>query len=797
MRSQRVEALQVAISAIIAVTTGALLYLPRPVVVRAGRDGWMAVGVAALLGMVLAWCWWALYFGPERAPGERTAGDRPGWGDRLLAAGFAGYVTYLAVVLVAQVTTVFATVLPEMPVAVFAAGTALTGWVLAAYGLEAVYRSGQVLFPLMVGASVLNLAVVLAGNVDMRELTPVLETGVGPVTTALPVAFAFSGASAVVLAAAGRLRDPGRVRWALPLAVALSGLLLVAYTAAAVAVLGASEVARSTFPVLSLIRQVRASLFLLRLEILTLFAWLTGAFVHLGLLLTAAGTAVARALPGRPQWHGVVTAVIAAGAGWVGVVAFASGPVLLHHVERFFPAVSIAGTAFLLAGGWLSLQARRSGRPRPPATPTGSPRMGGMEEPPREGPDPAETIPSSKASGPDASPNEGGSGSQVRSAEPGSRRAAALGMLALSAGLFLGGCYGRIEPEQAAVVTVLGIDRARGDRLLLTVEIVGAPTTGPREQPGSIAHRLLQAEGRSLLDAQRQLELLAGREILWSHVNVVLVGRDLARSGLEPVLDTLSRRYTFRRNAFLFVTDGPAGRFLQRLQPAFGAPRFVAFQRMMLRPSARLGPPIDLNAFLRTVGHGGEDPAVPVVDLAASTPSEPMVRRVALFRGLRMVALADEPATRGLYWLTGQQEVDRLVWPCPGDPPDRGFGVTAVRSSNRRSVRWTPAGPAASVRVRIEADVEEWQCPEPLTTSALPRAQAAAARAVGRDVAALLQLARREGIDPVGFGLELHRRDPAAWRGVSPQWRRRLASLRVGVQVDVHLRRTGLTMGAP
>ncbi len=290
MRSQRVEALQVAINATIAVTTGALLYLPRPVVVRAGRDGWMAVGVATLLGVVLAWCWWALYFRPERAPGERTAGDRPGWGDRLLAAGFAGYVTYLAVVLVAQVTTVFAPVPPEMPVAVFAAGTARTGWVLAAYGLEAVYRSGQVLFPLMVGASVLNLAVVLAGNVDMRELTPVLETGVGPVATALPVAFAFSGASAVVLAAGGRLRDPGRLRWALPLAVALSGLLLVAYTAAAVAVLGVSEVARSTFPVLSLIRQVRASLFLQRLEILTLFAWLTGTFVHLGLLLTAAAT---------------------------------------------------------------------------------------------------------------------------------------------------------------------------------------------------------------------------------------------------------------------------------------------------------------------------------------------------------------------------------------------------------------------------------------------------------------------------------------------------------------------------
>ncbi|WPD18580.1 Ger(x)C family spore germination protein [Thermaerobacter composti] len=780
MRSQRVEAVQVAINAIIAVTTAALLYLPRPVVVRAGRDGWMAVGLATLLGMALAWCWWALFFRPERAPGEQASGTRPGWGDRLLAAGLAGYATYLAAVLVAQVATVFATVLPEMPVAVFAAGTALTGWVLAAYGLEAVYRSGQALFPLMVGASVLNLAVVLAGNVDVRELTPLLETGLGPVMAALPVALAFAGEAVVVLAAAGRVRDPGRLRRALPLAVALSGLLLVAYTAAAVAVLGATEVARSTFPVLSLIRQVRASLFLLRLEILTLFAWLTGAFVHLGLLLTAAGTAASRALSVRSRWHGVVTAVPAAGAGWLGVVAFESGPMLLDHVERIFPAVSMTGMAFLLVGGWLSLKGRRSSRPRPPTPRTGSPRLDGREE-----------------TGSAASAKAGPSRLEVRGAAPGSRRAAALGMLALSAGLFLGGCYGRIEPEQAAVVTVLGLDRTRSDRLLLTVEIVGAPTTGPMEQPGSIAHRLLHAEGQSLLDAQRRLELAAGREMLWSHVNVVLVGRDLARSRLEPVLDTLSRRYTFRRNAFLFVTDGPAGRFLHRLQPAFGAPRFVAFQRMMLRPSARLGPPIDLNSFLRTVGHGGEDPAVPVVDLAASTPSEPMVRRVALFRGMRLVAMADEPATRGLYWLTGQQEVDRLVWPCPGDPPGRGFGATAVRSSSRRSARWTPEGPAASVRVRVEADVEEWRCTEPLTTAALPRAEAAAERAVRRDVAALIDLARRQGVDPAGFGLELHRRDPAAWRTVASRWRRRVASLPVSVQVDVHLRRTGLTMGAP
>lgn len=738
MYSRAIEAAQVSVNAIILTTTAALLSLPGPLVARAGQDAWLAVLAGTLLTMAYAWLLWALYFRPERSPGEPDAAGRVPWQGRALALAFGAYAIYLGVLLVAQVATVFATVLPEMPIAVFAAGTALTGWVLCAYGREALFRTGQALFPLMVLASLVNLAFSLAGNVDPRELLPVLADGVGPVLGGVPLVFGLGSEALMLTAVAGAVRDPRRLGRTLPLAVGLSGSLLAAYTAAAVAVLGTHEVARSSFPVLTLSRQVRVSLFLSRVEILTLFAWLTGAFVKEGLLLAAAAHGLTRALGLGDRRHAWAAAAAGGLTALLGVFGFSNAPRLLEHVSGTFPTVAGLAAAAFLAAGLLDVRGRSRRR---------------------------------------------------------WSRAATAGLLLLA--LLTAGCYGRVEPEQAAVATVLGLDRGARGGVVVTVEVVGAPAGAFSERAGAISHGLLRAEGHSLLDAQRRLELGAAREVLWSHVNVVVVGADLAREGLWPVLDALTRRYTFRRNAFLFVTDGAAGDLLRQLAPAFGAPRFAAFQRAILRPSGRTGPATDLNAFLRTLAHEGEDPYLPVVETSPPDSAEPALRRAGLFRRDRLVVMLPEPATLGLYWLTGQQELERLQWPCPHRPALRGMGVTALRTQASRQAGVDADGPWAAVRVHVEADVEEWRCPAALSPSALAEGEEAAARWIEGEVRALLEAARPRGVDPAGLGAALRRADPRAWAAVRDRWRSWLPHLRVDIRVDVRLRRTGLTLEPP
>ncbi|QZA32161.1 Ger(x)C family spore germination protein [Hydrogenibacillus sp. N12] len=752
MNRATVEPAQVAVNAIVVVTTAALLYQPGPLVAEAGHDAWLAVLMATALSAAFTWGVWAAYFRWERAPGEPPGGGRPSWTGRLLALAFAAYAVYLGVLLIAQVATVFTTVLPEMPIAAFAAGTALTGWVLSAYGREALYRTGQFLFPLMVLASVANLVVSLAGNVDAQELLPVLEAGPGPVLRTVPLVFAFGSEVLVLAATAGSVRAPRRLASSLPLAVTLSGLLMAAYTAAAVGVLGSHEVARSTFPVLALARQVRVSLFLLRVEILTLVAWLTGTFVKEGLLLAAAGESVTRALGLGTRWQPAMAGVAAAATALLGVAGFSNSFALLHHVDRIFPVVAGAAAALFLLAGLLSTRGR-----------------------PRHGRHPA-----------------AGNGDRLN----GTRRAVTIGVPLLAVALLAPGCYGRVEPEQAAVVTVLGLDRGPQGGVRLTVEVVGAPAGAPMQDSGAISHQLLRAQGPSLLEAQRRLEIQAAREVLWSHINVVVVGRELAGDGLGPVLDALTRRYTFRRNAFLFVARDEAGDLLDSLAPAFSAPRFTAFQRAILRPSGRRSQPTDLNAFLRTLGHAGEDPYVPVVE-TAPPDAEPILRRVALFRRDRAVAVLDEPATRGLYWLTGQQQVERLLWPCPERRSHRGLGVTAVRSKATRRAGMGNHGPWAAAAIQVEADIEEWQCTSRLSPTTLAAAERLAAAAVEGEVRAALAETRALGVDPAGFGVALRQADPAAWAAIRDGWHERLRRLPVDVRVEVRLRRTGLTLDPP
>lgn len=156
----------------------------------------------------------------------------------------------------------------------------------------------------------------------------------------------------------------------------------------------------------------------------------------------------------------------------------------------------------------------------------------------------------------------------------------------------------------------------------------------------------------------------------------------------------------------------------------------------------------------------------------------------------RLVGWIDAPASRGLLFLRGET----IHGPIGADCPDGGGRVVfrLRKSQTDLSVRAQGSGAAARVRIRVVADINDVNCPTgPGTREALAGLEAALAQKVRQEVEATVAAVRRTGADIVGFGQNLYRSSPRAFRTLAKRWPEVVTRMPVDIQVQARIPRTG------
>lgn len=410
------------------------------------------------------------------------------------------------------------------------------------------------------------------------------------------------------------------------------------------------------------------------------------------------------------------------------------------------------------------------------------------------------------------------------------------GFVLILSALLLGGCWGYNEVNDLAFVAVAALDRRPEGGYRWTVAVPVPELVLPASVGGGGAgtaggvtrtNLFRSATGPAPRAAAQALDAAIPREVRWSFADHILVGEAVARTGLLPLLEMISRGYRVERRASLYVVRGEAGELLTQLQPALDrslARSFDALTRKN-RPGTLRG--VDGNTVLRWLDTPGTDPFLPVVTSAqASGAVSPAPGGIALFRRDRLAGFLSPPLDNGLLMARGEAHPFTMVVACPAGTgaaraaagTGRGAGaavvslqvdrnkarIRVVGSGTAAGVAGAPASPGGGAMPRLQLQVDlagvvlEWQCPDGRVDLARVRAVGqAAAQQARAQIRAALERSASLGVDPVGFGAALYRQDPRAWRAVQTQWRQRLRDLRPEVVVTFHVRGYQLTASAP
>ena len=411
----------------------------------------------------------------------------------------------------------------------------------------------------------------------------------------------------------------------------------------------------------------------------------------------------------------------------------------------------------------------------------------------------------------------------------GSRERAAMAMSAmLIASILASGCWDRREIETLGFIAACALDTADARNrpedaglVQVTVQITKpwAAQMGERGASLEKGFYVATATGPTAFEAIRNLNEQTPRRPYWPHNRWILIGEDLARAGVDSVLDFFMRDGETRMLANIATVEGSRGydlmwaQFELELLPSKGGAGMLRGATQLIGTSVKT----TLNDFLNALADEGIDPVLPRVVIVANS-DEPAatgdllrekivttaeISGAGAFHDGRLVGWLARDETRGLNWVRGDIVSSVISVPSPGQVNLSDFrqyvALEIMKASSKTSVRAVRGGDGADeVRAKVSIDVvaaigdSRVRVDISRDDKLLAHMEKELGNVIRKEVLAAVGQAQRLGADIFGFGRMLMASDYRAWERIGKRWDDMFRDLVVEVDVKGTIDRSGL-----
>jgi spore germination protein KC len=399
-------------------------------------------------------------------------------------------------------------------------------------------------------------------------------------------------------------------------------------------------------------------------------------------------------------------------------------------------------------------------------------------------------------------------------------RLALAGVLLISS--LLTGCNGGYETDEVAWVINMGIDKAADGDLLVSYRIA-KPSMAPGAEVGGEANKaseIITVKAPTLAEARNLINTSLSRSVSLHHVTSIVISEDLARSGIDTVLVSLTRFREFRGTIFLLVTCGRVRDIMTENKPFLESlvARWVEnsihsysessyylpfnLHEFYLRLKSQSGAPLAV-AFVinpltgedRSSGKvpGSRDKAYLPGDEPRQGGNPTQFIGTAVFKEDRLAGYLDTAETRVLGMLLdkfprGFISVD--------DPVEPHFAVSiAIRNGRNTKITVDTSGEAPVIGVEVFLEGEITAIPSGIAYESdeyKPLLENQISAVVQAQIMKMLLRTQGWGADVVDFGYYIRPKFKTVEELTGYNWDQRFRQATFNVQVRTELRRTGL-----
>ncbi|MEH7246849.1 Ger(x)C family spore germination protein [Neobacillus niacini] len=371
--------------------------------------------------------------------------------------------------------------------------------------------------------------------------------------------------------------------------------------------------------------------------------------------------------------------------------------------------------------------------------------------------------------------------------------------------LFLTGCWDRRELNQLAIMLAMGFEKVE-EEYQVFAQVVVPSEVSMKGSTGSTKVTLYTAKGETVYEAFRKMTKDSPRKIYPGHLQMLVIGEELAKEGMGEPIDLLLRDWELRPDFYVVVTKGTSpSEILNVTTNLESIPANKMFNSLKMSEKSWSGTKsITLDELITDLISEGKQAVITGVQLKGnpkigsskknvelvSPAASIQYDHLAVFKGDKLAGWLTEEETISYSYVTDSVKTTVRRISCP----EEGKATIAVVQSNSDVKGHIRKGnPEVDINIKVEGNIGSVECKMNLnklgTIDELEKIYEKEMLASINKTIDTLQ--KKYKTDIFGFGEAIHRSNPKEWNKIKDNWDEEFSNLTVNIKVDLKILNTG------
>ncbi len=375
--------------------------------------------------------------------------------------------------------------------------------------------------------------------------------------------------------------------------------------------------------------------------------------------------------------------------------------------------------------------------------------------------------------------------------------------------IVLSGCLGKTEINDLGIVVAVGLDKGEKEGTIqITAQIVrpadargstGAPSGQTGEPIWSIT-----ASGDSIFDAIRHLGSSASRRIYWAHNFAVVINEELAKEGINDIIDFFTRNHQLRMQTLVMVTPDPASEVVSTITGIEVIPGQAINDLFLYNNVTASAPQTQIIDLQKSYLNESTQPVLARVSLNKhgisnkKPTAEPTMNQIELdgagvFKGDKLIGTVSAKDTMGLLFFLENAKSAAVVTSCPANG-DQSMTVELKTENFHVTPTYKNNQVGFDVKLKSVVQLIEAGCPFSIDDQKqVQQIEKQLEDKLKGKIEKILQLAQEEyKADFLELGETFKNRYPAEWKDLLSKWEEEFPHAKINTQVDIRLTSSAL-----
>lgn len=371
-------------------------------------------------------------------------------------------------------------------------------------------------------------------------------------------------------------------------------------------------------------------------------------------------------------------------------------------------------------------------------------------------------------------------------------------ILVLLSTFLITGCWDKVEINERAFISAVGIDDYKGEgseekKYIVTYVYPNLNAIGKNGQ--GQPRFVISSVGQSTYDTTREIRTRINKVIFFQHMKVLVIGEDAARNNnmLRELLDSLERHSQVNRKVNVLIAKGKAEDVLN-LEPEFEpvTGTYISDISRGSESTARFSPQT-LGDVVKNLHENG----MALMPRVVTGEKDLKVAGSAVIKDHRLLGWLGEKETRGAMFLMDKFKSDVVTVTKEINKEKITVPYIITSSKTKLKVKGKEGNIKVDIPIQMEGYVQQFKLntgEDALDNKFLESVEKVIEEKIKKEINVTIEKLQKEfKADVIGIGGHISKYEPDLWDNIKDNWGNIFPEVDINVSIEAKIRRIGLT----